>query len=263
MISAQSLSAQLQKVREVSPLIHNITNYVVMNNTANALLAVGASPVMAHALEEVEDMVQIASALVLNMGTLDRNWVKSMILAGKKALDCETPIVFDPVGVGATPYRTEVAHEILKAFHPTVIRGNASEIMALCREDIVTKGVDSSADSNMALQAAQQLAKENHCVVVVSGQQDIICDEKNTLFINNGHPMMAKVTGMGCTSTAMVATFVAVGGNTLRSASHAMSLMSIAGELAVSQSSGPGSLQMNFIDKLYNITSSEIEATFK
>ncbi|MFV0554056.1 MAG: hydroxyethylthiazole kinase [Mangrovibacterium sp.] len=263
MISAKSVYNNLCEVRKKAPLIHNITNYVVMNNTANALLAIGASPVMAHAIEEVEEMVKISSSLVINMGTLDNEWVKSMIAAGKKAAECEIPIIFDPVGAGATSYRTVVAHEIMRAFHPTVIRGNASEIMALCREKITTKGVDSSAESSQALQAAQTLAKENHCVVVVSGQQDVVCDEHQVLYVNNGNPLMAKVTGLGCTATAVVAAFVAVEKNTLIASAHAMSLMSLAGEMAGKLAKGPGSLQLEFIDKLYNIELSEMEKIFR
>ena len=153
----------MNAVREKSPLVHNITNFVVMNNTANALLAVGASPVMAHAVEEVTDMVNIASALVINMGTLNPQWVEGMISAGKAASKRGIPVVFDPVGVGATPYRNEVAARILNECNPTFIRGNASEILALAKENIITKGVDSSASSNSAIEAGQASGYRNLC----------------------------------------------------------------------------------------------------
>ena len=146
----------LNEIRNNSPLVHNITNYVVMNNTANALLSVGASPVMAHSLDEVEDIISISSSLVINMGTLSELWVDSMIKAGKKANELKKPIVFDPVGVGASSYRTEVAKEIIEKTSPSVIRGNASEIMVLAQLSSVTKGVDSTAKTVEALEGAIQ-----------------------------------------------------------------------------------------------------------
>ncbi len=157
MIDKNRLIADLALVREKSPLVHNITNYVVMNNTANALLSIGASPVMAHALEEVRDMVSIASALVLNMGTLSPEWVEAMIMAGEAAIARGIPVIFDPVGAGATPYRNETAARILGKCRPSIIRGNASEILSLARESAATKGVDSTADSSSALDAAKRL----------------------------------------------------------------------------------------------------------
>nr|WP_245625887.1 hydroxyethylthiazole kinase [Marinifilum fragile] len=144
----------LEAIRKSSPLVHNITNYVVMNNTANALLAIGASPVMAHAQEEVKDMVGIASALVLNMGTLSKEWVESMIIAGLRANESKIPIVFDPVGAGATPYRNEIATRIINNCNPEIIRGNASEIMALVNQEMKTKGVDSVESTSSAIDSA-------------------------------------------------------------------------------------------------------------
>src|ERR1035437_6701123 len=151
MIDKTQLLTDLQLIRKQSPLVHNITNYVVMNNTANALLAIGASQVMAHAVEEVKDMIAIASVLVINMGTLSKKWVEAMLLAGKAAHEKGIPVVFDPVGVGATPYRNQVAASIVNICKPSVIRGNASEIMSLAKENTSTKGVDSTASSNEAL----------------------------------------------------------------------------------------------------------------
>ena len=145
----------LNEIRNNSPLVHNITNYVVMNNTANALLSVGASPVMAHSLDEVEDIISISSSLVINMGTLSELWVDSMIKAGKKANELKKPIVFDPVGIGASSYRTEIAKEIIEKTSPCVIRGNASEIMVLAQLSSVTKGVDSTAKTVEALDSCK------------------------------------------------------------------------------------------------------------
>lgn len=250
MIQIDSFVRDLQLIKERSPLIHNITNYVVMNNTANALLAIGASPVMAHAVSEVADMVDIASALVINIGTLDEGWVESMTVAGKRAAERRIPIVLDPVGAGATPYRTEVSKRFIDLFHPAIIRGNASEIMALCQADTRTKGVDSLNSSDAALQSARQLAQQTGAVVVVSGERDYITDGAAVQAIDNGSTRMPQVTGMGCTATALVAAFHAINSDALTAATHAMALMGIAGEIAAAQSRGNGSLQMHFLDEL-------------
>ena len=162
MITIEKLKKDLNSVREQSPVIHNITNYVVMNNTANALLAVGASPVMAHSVDEIKDMVGIASALVLNIGTLDKNWVESMLVAGSIAQEKGIPIVLDPVGAGATKYRTEVSTLLIEKCRPTIIRGNASEIMALVSDSTTqTKGVDSRDSSDAALESAKRCSSSN------------------------------------------------------------------------------------------------------
>lgn len=263
MFNNNQIIKALIKLREKSPLVHNITNYVVMNNTANALLAIGASPVMAHAVEEVEDMVSIASSLVINMGTLSEKWVEAMILAGKKATEKSIPIVFDPVGVGATPYRIQVAQQIIEQCNPTIIRGNASEIMALSNTDMITKGVDSTESSHSALESAKLLALKKNTVVVISGTTDYITDGNNVISIMNGNTLMAKVTGMGCTASAINGAFAGIEENSLYAAAASMAIMGIAGEIAVEKSRGPGSLQMNFIDELYHISENEINERLK
>lgn len=262
MINAKSISADLQALRDKTPLVHNITNFVVMNNTANALLAIGASPVMAHAVEEVADMVAIASALVINIGTLNSQWVDGMIKAGMAATEKGIPVVLDPVGLGATPYRNEVTAKIIKKCKPTLIRGNASEIMALAKENVTTKGVDSTVSSNAALEAAKSLANETKAVVVISGTEDFITDGNQVISIKNGSLLMPKVTGMGCTATAILGAFAAVNKNTLFAAAHGMAVMGICGEIATKKSDGPGSLQMHFIDTLYNLTAKDIADVF-
>ncbi|HEX3006877.1 MAG TPA: hydroxyethylthiazole kinase, partial [Bacteroidales bacterium] len=204
MTTSENISRDLEAVKQQSPLVHNITNYVVMNNTANALLAIGASPVMAHAEEEVKDMVGIASALVINMGTLSPRWVDAMLLAGETAHAKGIPVVFDPVGVGATPYRNATAASILQLCKPDIIRGNASEIMALVKANISTKGVDSTTSSDTAIDSAKSLASQTKAIVVISGAEDFITDGTTVLSIKNGSPLMPKVTGMGCTATAIV-----------------------------------------------------------
>nr|WP_320119901.1 hydroxyethylthiazole kinase [uncultured Marinifilum sp.] len=259
MINPKEIIENVNQIREKSPLIHNITNYVVMNNTANALLAIGASPVMAHAINEVEDMASIASSLVLNMGTLSENWLEAMIIAGLKAQERKIPIVFDPVGVGATPYRTESAHKLIKICSPNIIRGNASEIMALGTQEMCTKGVDSTVSASSAIDSAKLLAKKLKCVIVVSGEVDYITDGDKLESVKFGTSMMEKVTGMGCTATAIIGAFATCNKNLLQAATNAMLLMGIAGELATAKSEGPGSMQMHFLDCLYNLSELEVE----
>ncbi len=261
-ISTDTIWSDLEKIRETAPVIHNITNYVVMNNTANALLSLGASPIMAHALEEVEDLVKISGALVINIGTLSETWIEAMQKAMLFAQKTSTPIVFDPVGVGATPYRTATTRKLLDVVQPTVIRGNASEICAILGEDVLTKGVDSTQESVAAVAAAQQLAQRYQSTVVISGVQDFIVAD-SIVKIENGHPLMAKVTGMGCTATAITGAFLAVNPESLMAATHAMTIMGIAGELAGEKAVGPGSLQMYFLDALYNLNKANIQQKLK
>lgn len=263
MITEKEINQNLENIRANSPLVHNITNYVVMNNTANALLSIGASPVMAHALEEVEEMVNIASSLVINMGTLSPHWVKAMIAAGKKALERKIPIVFDPVGVGATSYRTKTAQLIIEECKPTIIRGNASEIMALNNSNIITKGVDSTESADSALSAAILLAKSTGAVIVISGETDYITNGEDTISIKNGNSMMPQVTGMGCTATAITGACAAVDPDPLKAAASAMAIMGICGEIADQTAKGPGSLQMNFIDALYQLNGNDIQSKLK
>ncbi len=259
-INTHTIWEDLQKIRHATPLIHNITNYVVMNNTANALLALGASPIMAHAIEEVEDLVRISGALVINIGTLSEKWIEAMQKAMLFAHKINKPIVFDPVGVGATPYRTATTRQLF-AVAPTVIRGNASEVCAILGEE-VTKGVDSTQESFAAITAAKQLAQTYQCTVVISGAKDFIIKSDQVIQIDNGHPLMAKVTGMGCTATAIIGAFLTANTD-LIAAAHAMAVMGIAGELAGEKAAGPGSLQMHFLDALYNLKKSDIEDRLK
>lgn len=269
MIDTEHLLRDIDAIRQKAPLVHNITNFVVMNNTANALLALGASPVMAHAPEEVAEMAAMASAVVLNMGTLSECWVEAMLLAGQSALEHNVPIVFDPVGVGATSYRNQTARRIFSQFTPSIIRGNASEIMALAAElldtqqQIKTKGVDSTTASDNAIETAQRLAQQLGTVIAISGAEDFITDGKTVHSLKNGSPMMARVTGMGCTASAITGAFAGVNSDMLEAAAHAMAVMGIAGELATLQSKGPGSLQVNFLDQLYTLTPESIVNTLK
>jgi hydroxyethylthiazole kinase len=253
----------LNNIRDKSPLVHNITNYVVMNSTANALLAIGASPVMAHAIEEVEDMVLIASSLVINMGTLSDKWVDSMLLAVKKAKEINTPFVFDPVGVGASKYRTQTALKIIETATPNVIRGNASEIMALAQLTNSTKGVDSTMQTEDAVVGAIKLSKKLNNTVVVSGAIDYIVTGDAVSKISNGSPLMAKVTGMGCISTSIIGACIAVEPDVHLASTTAMAMMGVAGDMAAKLSEGPGSFQVNFMDSLYLISGEIIEKEIK
>ena len=253
-ISNDVLSAAIAAVRTKSPLVHSITNYVVMNNSANALLSIGASPVMAHWKDEMEEMTAIAGALVINIGTLDTEWIEGMKAAGLAASRRGTPIVLDPVGAGATSQRTNAAWEIINLCHPTIIRGNGSEIMALVDANVKSKGVDSSASSDDALSAAKKLAAETGAVVVISGETDYITNGTDVFTVEGGNPIMTSVTGMGCTATALVGAFAAVEADPMVAATAAMAVMSLAGERAAVNARGNGSMQMHFLDELYNLT---------
>jgi hydroxyethylthiazole kinase len=261
-ITPSSIFEDVKQIRATAPLVHNITNYVVMNTTANALLALGASPVMAHALPEVEDMAGIAGSLVINIGTLSDAWIEAMFKAGKKAKTRQIPIIIDPVGVGATPYRTRTARELIQASAPSIIRGNGSEIMALGKQDQKTKGVDSTNASDQAVDSARSLAREFDCVVCVTGEIDYIVSQNTMIQVKNGHAMMPRVTGLGCTATALCGAFAAVNQNFDKAAAHAMAVMGIAGEMAAQDAPGPGTLQVNFIDSLYQLTETHIAKYF-
>jgi len=251
---SEKAAENLVALREQKPLIHNITNYVVMNYTANALLAMGASPVMAHAQNEVEDMVAFAGALVLNIGTLTDDWISSMIKAGKKASELGTPIILDPVGSGATPLRTNSAKNIISQTNIKVIRGNASEILSLRDENSKTKGVDSIHSVDEAAEAARNLADELHTTLAITGPVDLITDGTRVLRVSNGHPLMGYVTGTGCTATATIGAFLAVDNDPLSATATALAFYGLAGEIAAETASAPGSFMIQLLDALYTIT---------
>lgn len=254
----ESLWQDIRRIRTTAPLVHNITNYVVMNTTANALLALGASPVMAHAIEEVEEMVGHAGALVLNIGTLSAPWIEAMLRAGKMALERGIPVVFDPVGSGATRFRTETAQHILHEIRPGIIRGNASEIASLAGLAGGGKGVDSTRSTDSVVELAHALAEQWSCVVSISGETDVVVAEGRVVRLANGHPMMTRVTGLGCTATALTGAFAAVNAVPFQAAAHAMAVMGVAGEMAAERSAGPGSLQVHFLDVLYRLGESDL-----
>lgn len=253
----ESIINHLQAVRDQSPIVHNITNYVVMNNTANALLAVGASPIMAHAHPELRDLVKISGASVINIGTLDEYWVESMIIAAKAANEFGKPWILDPVGAGASAYRNETITQLLE-HKPSIIRGNASEIMAMAKVNITTKGVDSANTSDEALEAGIVLSKKTGAVICISGEKDYVILEDRVTSIENGHQLMGRITGMGCTATALIGAFAAVIPDPFKATVSAMCVLGIAGEMAAEQAIGPGSMQLGIYDALFQISDTDI-----
>ena len=260
-ISAHDLWQDVLAVRANAPLVHSITNFVVMNFNANILLALGASPVMAHAREEVADMANIAGALVLNIGTLEPDWIEAMKIAHTRAHARGIPVVLDPVGAGATPYRNQALSELIANASPSIIRGNASEIMSVAGLATATRGVDSSVGSNQALDSAQILAQKINGVVCVSGATDYVLDAQGrAAHLNNGHVWMTKVTGVGCSASAMIGAFAAVQSDLWRATLAAMAYLGVVGEVAYeqAQNDGVGTYQMQLLNAVQMLD----EATF-
>lgn len=258
-VLSEKAGKNLNVLRERKSLVHSITNYVVMNYTANALLACGASPVMAHAQEEVEEMVSLAGALVLNIGTLTPYWVDSMLKAGKKANEKKVPVILDPVGSGATALRTSSARRLIDELDISVIRGNASEVLSLAGEGSQTKGVDSIHSVDEAREAAVILAKELNTVLAITGKVDLVTDGKTVYRVHNGHELMGMVTGTGCTATVITAAFLAVDDEPLEAAATGLAYFGLAGELAADQAKTPGSYQIALLDTLYSIDSERLK----
>lgn len=251
----------LQLVKEKNPLVHHITNYVTVNDCANIVLALGGSPVMADDKEEVEDMVSLASALVINMGTLNSRTIESMLLAGKKAKALSIPVIFDPVGAGATPLRREIAQKILKEIKPTVIRGNMSEIKVLAGFDTITKGVDSLDDTENGSDLAKKMAKKWDCIMAITGSVDIITDGQKVCLVKNGHPFLAKITGTGCMCTSLVGTYCGVTEDYYAASIAGVISMGLAGEFAfenLTEKEGLGTFKMHLFDFISNLKPEDI-----
>jgi len=251
---AERFAQSLALVRERRPLVHNVTNYVVMSYTANALLSLGASPVMAHAVEEAAEMASLAGALVLNIGTLSPPWIDGMLVAGKTATARGIPIVLDPVGAGATAFRTETARRLLRECRVSVLRGNASEILALATGAGGTRGVDSSRGAEEAAAAAVDLARAGSMTVAVTGAVDVVTDGSRLLEVANGHPLMGRITGSGCTASAVVGAFCAVCPSALDAAAGALTVFGLAGERAARGAELPGSFAVALLDALCAVT---------
>jgi len=250
--------AALADLRARRPLVHNITNYVAMTVSANVLLALGASPAMVHATEEVEDFVTISDALVINIGTLSPPWVAAMHKAAARAQALGKAWVLDPVGCGATRYRTETS-AALAALHPTIIRGNGSEIVSLAGEAGAGKGVDSLTGAGEAIAAAAALATRTGAVVAVTGEADYVCDGTSELAIYSGHALMPLSTALGCSLSAVTAAFAAVR-PPRQAAIAALAVFGAAGAAAAQRCRGPGHLPAEICDELYNLTPDTLAA---
>jgi len=228
----QELSSIICTVRDKKPLVHHITNYVSVNDCANIVLACGGSPVMADDAEEVEEMVGLASALVLNIGTLNTRTIDSMLRAGRVANARGIPVVLDPVGAGATALRTHTAFRLMEKIKIAVIRGNASEVAVLAGENVVTRGVDAAEVQSSVVDLAQKFAKSQGLIAAVTGAQDVVTDGTRTLLCDNGHPMLTRVTGTGCMATSLVGCCTAVTDDYVLSAAAGIAALGLSGEHA-------------------------------
>ena len=249
-----STGASLRALREQKPLVHQITNYVVMNETANATLALGALPVMAHAREEVEEMASAAGALVLNIGTLSDHWVEAMLLAGRAANAAGVPIVLDPVGAGATAYRTDTARRLLDELDVAVVRGNAAEVATLAGRHAEIRGVESIGAPDAGAELAKAASQALGSVAAVTGPTDHISDGARVVAVSNGDPLLGTVSGTGCMATSVTGSFLAVRRDLpLEAAAEALVAFGLAGEDAARDAKGPGTFHAALYDGLYNL----------
>ena len=254
----------LRLIRERKPLVHQITNYVVMNETANATLALGALPVMAHAPQEVEEMASAAGALVLNIGTLSDHWIEAMLLAGAAANRADVPIVLDPVGAGATEYRTETARRLLDALQIAVVRGNAAEVATLAGREAEIRGVEAIGASGSPAGLARDAARELGCVAAVTGPVDHVSDGDRSYAIANGHELLGAVSGTGCMATSVTGSFLAVRREApLEAAAEALVAFGVAGEDAALEAKGPGTFHATLYDALYNLDPDTLDSRAK
>ena len=252
-------SEPMEKVRREKPLIHHITNFVTIYDCASIVKAFGASPVMAHAREEVADMAGISSALVLNIGTLTSEIVEAMLLAGKSANGKHIPVVLDVCGAGATKFRDDKCFEILDAVRVSIIKGNSSEIARIAGENVQTKGVDAVIVEKNLQDVARELAKKRNCTVVITGKEDTVADEKCLVQVLNGHSMMADIVGTGCMATSVIGTFAAVEKDLVVASVAGLVCYEVAAEIAAKNASGPVSFKEKLIDAVYNLDSSTIK----
>jgi hydroxyethylthiazole kinase len=254
----------LEELRERRPLVHQITNYVVMNETANATLALGALPVMAHAREEVEEMVALAGALVLNIGTLSPHWVEAMLLAGKAANEHGVPVVLDPVGAGATRYRTDTARRLLDGVKVAVLRGNQGEVATLVGIEAEVRGVESIGAGSDPADLARTAGRTLGLVASVTGPVDHVSDGDRVLAVANGHELLAAVTGTGCMSSAITGCFLAVARDRpLEAAAAALAALGVAAEDAAREANGPGSFHVGLYDALAALEPGTLDARAK
>lgn len=256
-ITPENITQTLKQLQQKNPLVQNITNYVAMNTAANVLLASGASPAMVHAIEEAPQFTLLCSALTINTGTLSSHWINSMLACAQQAHKNNIPWVLDPVAVGATSFRQDACKQLIQ-YKPTVIRGNASEIIALSGGSSQSKGADSGDSVNQAIDCAKALT-EHASLVVVTGERDYLTDGQEAYFVDNGHELMPQVTALGCSLTSLIGAFLGVEKQLSLAAVSALSYYGIAGELAVKKAQGPGSFYVNFLDALSYISEEEIK----
>ncbi|WP_409298563.1 hydroxyethylthiazole kinase [Peribacillus sp. SCS-26] len=255
----EGIGRMLKKLRARSPLIHNITNTVVSNFTANGLLAIGASPVMAQAPEEAAEMAAASDALILNIGTLSSELIKGMITAGKAANAAGVPVVLDPVGTGATEFRTNAVKLIMDEVKISILRGNAAEIAHAAGENWVIKGVDAVDGEGDIHTLGLMAAKKLNTTIVITGKDDIVTDGSTAYVNHTGHPLLTKVTGTGCLLTAVIGAFSSIETCTVNASLGALTLYGAAAERAAAAAIGPGSLQVQFLDELYNLDTNEVQ----
>jgi len=263
----KDVAAAITEVRTKVPLIHNMTNYVTVNDCANAVLSIGASPIMADDIAEAEGITAISSVLVINIGTLNQRTIASMIASGKRANEVGIPVIFDPVGAGASKLRNDTTKAILEQVKIAILRGNASEISFIAGLEASTKGVD-AADTDMkndAVEIAKMVAKKHKCIVAITGAVDVISDGEKIVKIKNGHPMLSKVTGTGCMTSALVGSFAGAMKDYFVAAVGGVASMGIAGDIAYEKagSIGTGSFHIAIIDALSNINAQTIEERAK
>ncbi|MCX5779004.1 MAG: hydroxyethylthiazole kinase [Elusimicrobia bacterium] len=256
MIAASPL---LARVREQKPVVHHLTNGVTIYDCANVVKVFGASPVMAHAPEEVADMAQIASALVLNIGTLTVSFVEAMKIAAKSANKKGIPVILDVCGAGATKLRDDKCRELIEGVRIDIIKGNASEIARIAGENVHTKGVDATDVGKDLIIIARGLARQKKCTVVITGKEDIVTDGETVFIVKNGHPLMACVVGTGCMAASVIGTFAAVEKNYAVAVAAGLACYEIAAELAASTAAGPGSFKELLFDKIYSLDASTVE----
>jgi hydroxyethylthiazole kinase len=253
-----NLQAVLSEVRQRQPLVHHITNWVTICDCANVCKSFGASPVMAHAREEVTEMAGLASALVLNIGTLTTELVESMLLAGEVANRRGIPVVLDVCGSGATSFRDAACERILQQIRVGVIKGNASEIAKVAGCDVRTRGVDAGAVADDPVVLARSLAQRRQAVVVVTGETDVVSDSERTFQIANGHRLMAHLVGTGCMATSVIGTFAAVEPDLLKAAVAGLCCYEIAAEIAAEKSAGPGTFKLQLLDAVYQLKGEQV-----
>ncbi|KAB8140843.1 hydroxyethylthiazole kinase [Chloroflexia bacterium SDU3-3] len=255
---AEQAAAALERLRSAHPLIHQITNFVVMNDSANMTLHFGGLPVMAHGIDEVEEMVAHAGALVLNLGTLTPDWVDAMERAGRRANELGVPVVLDPVGAGATSLRTSMARRLLDELHVTVLRGNAGEIAALVGAGGEVRGVESVGALADPQAVATRAAQAFRTTVAMTGRRDLICDGRRALAVENGHSWLPTLTGTGCMASAVAGCFAAVEPDALVAAAAALASYGLAAELAAEGARGPASFKLAFFDQAYHLTPAQV-----